>query len=152
MTLRASLTLVAVLSTIVFAQQPPTNFSPVVHLTADQDHQRILDLLHITTLRRGPDGDPKSPSAANVDESKVRPYSIPDPLLLENGHKVTTAQIWWTQRRPQIVEYFDRDIFGRVPPNVPHVRWEVVSTTREINENIPIVTKKLIGHVDNSFY
>ena len=152
MTLCSSLALAAVLSTILFAQQPPTNFPPVVHLTADQDHQRTLDLLHITSLRRGPDGDPKSPNAANVDESKVRPYSIPDPLVLKNGHKVTTAQIWWTQRRPQIVEDFNRDILGRVPANVPHVRWEVVSTTRELNENIPVITKKLIGHVDNSSY
>jgi hypothetical protein len=152
MTLRSSLALVAVVSTIVFAQQPPTNFPPVVHLTADQDRQRVLDLLHITSLRRGPDGDPKSSSAANVDESKVRPYSIPDPLLLKNGHQVTSAQIWWTQRRPQIVDDFDRDIFGRVPANVPHLRWEVVSATREMNENIPVITKKLIGHVDNSSY
>jgi hypothetical protein len=152
MTLQSALALVAVLSTIVFAQQPPTNFPPVVHLTADQDHQRILDLLHITSLRRGPDGDPKSSNAANVDESKVRPYSIPDPLLLKNGHKVTSAQIWWTQRRPHIVDDFDRDILGRVPANVPHVRWQVVSTTREMNENIPVITKKLIGHVDNSSY
>ena len=152
MALRSSLALVAVLSTIVFAQQPPTHFPPVVHLNADQDHQRILDLLHITSLRRGPDGDPKSSDAANVDESKVRPYSIPDPLLLKNGHKVTSAQIWWSQRRPQIVDDFDRDILGRVPANVPQVRWEVVSTTREMNENIPVFTKKLIGHVDNSSY
>jgi (4-O-methyl)-D-glucuronate---lignin esterase len=147
MTLRSSLALLAVLS---FAQQ--TNLPPVVHLTAEQDHQRTLDLLHITSLRRGPDGDSKSPNAANVDESKVRPYSLPDPLLLKNGHKVTTAQIWWTQRRPQIVEDFDRDILGRVPANVPNVRWEIVSTARELNENIPVVTKKLIGHVDNSSY
>jgi len=152
MALRSSLALVAVLSTIVFAQQPPTHFPPVVHLNADQDHQRILDLLHITSLRRGPDGDPKSSNAANVDESKVRPYSIPDPLLLKNGHKVTSAQIWWSQRRPQIVDDFDREILGRVPANVPQVRWEVVSTTREMNENIPVFTKKLIGHVDNSSY
>jgi (4-O-methyl)-D-glucuronate---lignin esterase len=147
MTLRSSLALLAVLS---FAQQ--TNLPPVVHLTAEQDHQRTLDLLHITSLRRGPDGDSKSPNAPNVDESKVRPYSLPDPLLLKNGHKVTTAQIWWTQRRPQIVEDFDRDILGRVPANVPNVRWEIVSTARELNENIPVVTKKLIGHVDNSSY
>ncbi len=145
-TLRPTLALLALLLS------PQANFPPVVHLTAEQDHQRTLDLLHVTSLRRGPDGDPKSPNAANVDESKVRTYSIPDPLLLKNGHKVTSAQIWWTQRRPQIVEDFDRDVFGRVPSNVPRVRWEVLSTTRELNNNIPVVTKKLLGHVDNSAY
>jgi hypothetical protein len=54
--------------------QDANTLPPVVHLTAEQDHQRILDLLHITSLRRGPDGDPKSPNAANFDESKVSPY------------------------------------------------------------------------------
>ncbi len=147
MALRSSLALLAVLS---FAQQ--TNYPPVVHLTAEQDHQRTLDLLHITSLRRGPDGDPKSPNAANVDESKVRPYSLPDPLILKNGQKVASALVWFTPRRPQIVEDFNRDVFGRVPANVPHVRWEVVSTTSELNENIPVVTKKLVGHVANSSY
>ncbi|HEY1468290.1 MAG TPA: hypothetical protein VGF61_04555 [Candidatus Acidoferrum sp.] len=152
MTLRPSIALFAALSAVLFAQQPTTTFPPVIHLTADQDHQRTMDLLHITSLRRGPDGDPKSPNAANVDESKVRQYSLPDPLLLKNGRKVATAQIWWTRRRPQIVDDFDRDMLGVVPPNVPHVRWEVVSTTRELNENIPVVTKKLLGHVDNASY
>jgi hypothetical protein len=145
-TFRLPLTLFAIL---LF---PQSNLPPIVHLTAEQDHQRTLDLLHIPSLRRGPDGDPKSPNAANVDESKVRSYSLPDPLLLKDGHRVTTPEIWWTQRRPQIVEAFDRDVFGRVPPNVPHVRWEVLSTTRELNDNIPVITEKLLGHVDNSSY
>jgi hypothetical protein len=124
-----------------------------VQLTAEQDHQRTMDLLHITSLRRGPDGDPKSPNAANFDETKVRPSpSIPDPLLLNEGNKVTNPQIWWTQRRPQILEAFDRDIYGRVPPNIPKVGWEVTSTTNERNVDAPVITKKLIGHVDNSSY
>jgi len=131
---------------------PQSNLLPVIHLTAEQDHQRTLELLHLSSLRRGPDGDPKSPNAANVDESKVRAYALPDPLFLQNGHKVSSAQIWWSQRRPQIVQDFDHDVFGSVPANVPHVRWEVVSTTRELNENIPVITKKLLGHVDNSSY
>ena len=127
--------------------------APPVHLTADQDHQRTLDLLHITSLRRGPDGDPKSPNAANFDESKVRPSpNLPDPLLLNNGQKVTTAPLWWNRRRPQIVEAFDGEVFGRVPPNTPSVHWEVVNTTRELNGDVPVLTKKLIGQVDNSSY
>jgi hypothetical protein len=123
-----------------------------VHLTSEQDHQRMLDLLHITALRRGPDGDPKSPNAANVDESKVPPYTLPDPLLLKNGKKVTTAEMWWKQRRPEIVEDFDREVYGRLPKNTPKVNWEVVGTTREKIGDVPVVVKKLVGHVDNSSY
>ena len=123
-----------------------------VHLTSEQDHQRIMDLLHITALRRGPDGDPKSPNAANVDESKVPPYALPDPLVLNNGKKVTTAEVWWKERRPEIVEIFDREIYGRMPKDTPKVNWEVLSTTKENSGDVPVITKKLVGHVDNSAY
>ena len=44
---------------------------PPVHLTAEQDHQRIMDLLRVTSLRRGVDDDGKSPNAANYDETKA---------------------------------------------------------------------------------
>ena len=111
-----------------------------------------MDLLHIKELGRGPSGDPKSPDAANFDESKVPPYSLPDPLLLKNGQKVTTPEVWWKQRRPEIVEDFDREIYGRVPANAPKVNWEVVSTTKENVGGVAVVTKKLVGHVDSSAY
>jgi hypothetical protein len=124
-----------------------------VHLTAEQDHQRIMDALHIAALRRGADGDPKSPNAANYDESKGTPYaSLPNPLVLNDGKPVTTPKIWWDQRRPEIVEYFDREIYGRAPPVTPEVIWELVSTTRETSGTVSVITKKLFGHVDNSSY
>jgi hypothetical protein len=129
-----------------------SNLPPPVQLTAEQDHQRLLDLLHITALRRGPDGDPKSPNAANVDESKVPAYSLPDPLVLKNGKQVKTAKMWWKQRRPEIVEDFDSEIYGRVPKSTPKVSWEVTSTTHEKNGDVPVITKTLLGHVDNSTY
>ena len=134
------------------AQPAAPALPPPVHLTAEQDHQRIMDLLHITELRRGPSGDPKSPDAANFDEAKVPAYALPDPLLLKNGKKVTAAEIWWKQRRPEILEDFDREIYGRVPANTPKVNWEVVSTTKETAGDISAITKKLTGHVDNSAY
>lgn len=113
----------------------------------------MMDLLHIKSIRPGADGDPKSPHAANYDESKAGPFSkLPDPLRLDNGKEVKTAKQWWSERRPQIAELFDREIYGRVPPNTPKVNWEVLSTTKEMNGDIPVITKKLVGHVDNSAY
>jgi hypothetical protein len=124
-----------------------------VHLTSEQDHQRLLELLHIKELRRGPDGDPKSPNAANFDEAKVPSYPpLPDPLRLNNGEAVKAANDWWTKRRPEIVELFDREIYGRVPRKTPGVKWELVSTTKQHDEEIPALTKELVGHVDNSDY
>jgi hypothetical protein len=123
-------------------------------MTAEQDHQRLMDLLHISSLRPGANGNnPQAPNAANYDESKANPYpNLPDPLVLKNGKKVTTAKVWRQQRRAEIVEDFDREIYGRVPKVTPKVNWEVSSTTRETNGDVPVITEKLIGHVDNSSY
>jgi hypothetical protein len=128
--------------------------APPVQLTAEQDHQRLMDLLHITTLRRGVDGShPDAPNAANYDESKANPFGpLPDALTLNNGKKVTSAKMWWTQRRPQIVESFDREIYGRIPPHTPKVIWKVTGTTKETVGEIPVITKQIVGHVDNSAY
>ena len=126
--------------------------SPVT-LTAEQDHARLLELLGIYSLRSGPSGNPQAPNAANADESIANPYpNLPDPLILNNGQKVTSAEMWWKQRRPEIKEFFDKEIYGRVPENVPKVNWEIVSVTKDTIQNIPAITKKLIGHVDNSSY
>jgi len=121
---------------------------------SDEDHQKMMDLLHITSLRPGANGsDPNAPNAANYDESKANPYpELPDPLTLKNGKKVTTAKMWWDKRRPEIVEDFDREVYGRMPAHTPAVKWEVVSTVNEMNGGMPVVTKKLIGHVDNTSY
>ncbi len=125
-----------------------------VKMTAPEDHKRMMDLLHIPSLRRGADGSNRqSPYAANYDEAKANPYpNLPEPLVLKNGQKVTTAQMWWEQRRPEIVEDFDREIYGRVPKDTPKVNWEVTETKQETNGAVPVITKQLLGHVDNSSY
>lgn len=135
------------------ARQDTSGAPPAVHLTAEQDHQRLMELLHITSLRRGADGDPKSPNAANYDEAKANPYTkLPGALRLKNGKEVKTAKAWWEKRRPEIVEEFDREIYGREPKDTPKVNWEVTSTVHERNGDVPTITKKLVGHVDNSAY
>ncbi|MEZ0611841.1 acetylxylan esterase [Fibrella sp. WM1] len=117
------------------------------------DHQTMLAQLTIKELRPGPSGNPKAPNAANADESKATTYtSLPDPLTLKNGQKVKSAKDWWQKRRPEIVEDFDREIYGRMPANVPGVRWEVVSTKDTVNGAFPIKLKQLVGHVDNATY
>ncbi len=111
-----------------------------------------MQQLHITSLRPGP-GNHKDAPPPNFDESKANPYpNLPDPLILNNGKKVTTAKMWWQQRRPQIVEYFDREVYGRVPAHTPKVIWEVASTANETVGKYPVITKQLVGHVDNSSY
>ena len=128
--------------------------APPVQLTTQEDHKRTMELLRISELRQGANGrDPNAPNAANYDESKANPYpKLPDPLLLKNGKKVTKASVWWKDRRPEIVEGFDREIYGRQPKVTPKVNWELTSKTNETIGEVPVVTKKLVGHVDNSAY
>src|SRR5215831_18948647 len=112
----------------------------------------LLDLLKITSLRPGRNGSNKTdPNFANYDESKANPYpNLPDPLTLKNGKKVTTAADWWNKRRPEIVEDFDREVYGRVPAVTPKVSWQVMSVTNGKMGDVDIVTKQLVGVVDNS--
>jgi len=113
-----------------------------------------MDLLHINSLRPGADPNhSQAENAVNYDESKANPYpKLPDPLILKNGKKVTTAKVWWNKRRPEIVEDFDREVYGRVPKVTPAVKWEVASTADDKVGDVPVVTKRLVGHVDNSSY
>ena len=128
-------------------QSPPTNW------TAEQDHQNMMDQLGIKALRPGPSGNEKAPNHANYDESKANPYGdLPDALTLKNGQKVTSAEQWWKQRRPEIVEDFEREVLGRIPPNVPKVTWAVKSTTDSKTGYFPVIEKQLVGHADNSAY
>ena len=135
-------------------QQTANNLPAPVELTTAEDHARTMALLGIKELRRGANGsNQQADNYANYDESKANPYpKLPYPLVLNNGKKVTSAKMWWDQRRPEIVEMFDRDVYGRMPKNMPKVAWTVTNTVNEMNGDVPIVTKTLIGHVDNSFY
>ncbi len=117
----------------------------------NEDHQLMMKELGLKELRPGPSGDPKAPNAANADDSKVPPYTLPDPLVFNNGTKVTTpAQ--WEKRRKEIKENFDREIYGKMPANVPSVKWEIVSEKDTMNGDYPVHIKNLVGHVDNSSY
>jgi hypothetical protein len=135
--------------------EPPKKEEPTppVQLTAQEDHKRMMDLLKIKELRKGANGNnPKAPNAANYDESKANPYpKLPDPLVFKDGTKVTTAEAW-KKRRAEIVEDFDREVYGRVPKETPRVKWEVTATDKQTVGDVPVVTKKLVGRVDNSSY
>jgi hypothetical protein len=127
---------------------------PPVELTAEQDHRRLMDLLGIKSLRPGADPrNPQAPNAVNYDDAKAGPASpLPDPLRLKNGQKVTTAKTWREKRRQEIVEDFDREVYGRVPRPMPQVAWSVAGVTTGTVGGMPVVTKSLVGRVDNSAY
>ena len=132
------------------AQTPATR--PSVTFTADQDHQDMMDQLGIKALRPGPSGNEKAPNHANYDEALANPFpNLPDPLTQNDGQKVTTAKMWWDQRRPELIEMFSKYVYGRVPADLPRVTW-TYTIDHEMIGFTPVIAKDLIGEVDNSSY
>ena len=112
--------------------QPPRGFgpSPEQQAKTQADHKHLLELLKIESLRPGPSGTPTAPNAANSDEAKVTPYTLPDALTLKNGKKVVSKRDW-EARRKELFEDFDRELYGRTPKKTPKVTWEVTETLKE---------------------
>jgi hypothetical protein len=109
-----------------------------------------MDDLKIASI---PPGAPGSSNPETYNEATANPYpQLPDPLTMKNGKKVTSKEMWVKQRRPEILEDFEREVYGRTPKITPKVNWEVVSTTNGMNGDVPIITKQIVGHVDNSSY
>jgi hypothetical protein len=130
-----------------------SKYLPLVTFTQKQDHENMMQQLGITELRPGPSGNESDPNHANYDESLANPCpQLPDILTTKKGKKITTSDEWWNQRRPEIAEDMEREIYGRLPRNIPKVTWEVKITDREFVGWTPVIAKQLIGHVDNSEY
>jgi lysophospholipase L1-like esterase len=131
-------------------------------LTAQQDRQIMLDQLKIPAeaMRRGPSGfNPNAPDFQNTDEAKANPWPhLPEMMVTKGRKTVDSPELWWKVRRLEIVEYFDAEVYGRVPKDVPRVTWEAappgeagfVPRGRPGTPAVPSVTKQLVGRVDNS--
>jgi hypothetical protein len=129
----------------IFAQAAASTLPPPVTLTAQEDIKRLCALLHVEPILVRP--------PYNYDEAKANPYpTLPDPLVLKNGERVTDTRTWWEKRRPEILEDFEREVYGRTPKTTPKVTWTVTDTAEGENGGFPTVTKQLVGHVDNASY
>jgi hypothetical protein len=121
--------------------------------TAAEDHQNMMSQLGIRKLRPGPSGNESAPNHANYDEATANPFpNLPEVLTLKNGKKVTSSEMWWKQRRPEIIEDFDREVLGRVPNNVPKVTWTVTNSVQGMVGSYAVLGRQLVGHVDNSSF
>ena len=130
-----------------------TPLPPPVTFTAEQDHANMMEQLGIEALRPGASGDENDPAHANYDELLANPYpTLPDPLTLDDGVKVTSASVWWQKRRPEIAAALEDAVYGRIPRDVPRVTWRVAARGRGALDGHPILYKSLVGHVDNSAY
>lgn len=130
---------------------------PPVELTREQDRERLMGLLGIKTLRLGPtsrnEPQPGRFGLVNYDEAKANPFPNLPPLLLTNARdQVTTPWLWLNVRRAEIVELFDREIYGRVPQQMPEVQWKVIDSKNVTQNGVAVTVREVVGHVDNAAY
>lgn len=134
-----------------FPGMPRINMDSLRAVTA-VDYAQMLGQLGIQEVRPGRDGNSTDPDRApNYNEYKANPYLYyPDPLTTFSGKKVKNAKQWRRERRPELVKVFEDEIYGRIPDNVPAIRWEVVKEERIDMEGIPCIRRDLAGVADNS--
>jgi hypothetical protein len=93
------------------------------------------------------------PCNANYDEALANPYpKLPDALTTRAGEQVSTASQWRHERRQEIIELLQNQVYGFVPDSVPTVTWTVTRIRHHSIGGIAVVTKALTGHVDNRAY
>jgi hypothetical protein len=90
-------------------------------------------------LRRAPTGH-----ISNYDEAKVGTYTLPDPLMLADGKPVRDAKTWFKVRRPELLQLYATDIYGRIPANAPKAAWKVVETDTNVLGGLAIHKDVLI--------
>jgi hypothetical protein len=127
--------------------QNPRGTPPAFIPAGYDDYQNMLDQLGIVKVRRGRDGGAQDTS--NEATANRFSDSMPDLMTFADGNRVTSAE-QWPRRRAEIVELFEREVYGRIPDNVPGIEWEVTQTTEGQSGGVPTITRKLVGHVDNS--
>lgn len=68
--------------------------------------------------------------ATNYDESQVPAYTLPDPLTTIAGKKVTDAETWISERRPELLSLFESEVYGKAPGRPEGLHFEVLSEDR----------------------
>ena len=111
----------------------------------------MMDQLGVKALRPGKSGN--NQTGPGFDEATANNWmsTMPDALTMKDGTKVTTPELW-NKRRAEILEDFEREVYGRIPAKVPEVTWVVTTTTEGNSGGVPTITKALVGHVDNSMF
>src|SRR5262249_46819253 len=101
--------------------------------------------------KKDPGGNPVRLAKAtghvsNYSEDKVPPYTLPDPLVLSDGQKVTSPEMWMKKRRPEILKFYQTDIYGRVPANAPKVTWEGTETDPKAPDGAAVL-RRVVGRM-----
>ncbi len=97
---------------------------------------------------------------SNYVEAEAGGLQPMDPLVLRSGRRVETAEDWWTLRRPQIVEDYLVELYGRTPPDTPAITFTPVgpdstagdTTIRHIVGRVAGETSEMAPRIEMALY
>jgi hypothetical protein len=114
-----------------------TNSAPVTNQTPAPAAPLPRTDANGNPLRRAPTGH-----VSNYDEAKAGTYTLPDPLVLQNGRPVRDAETWFKERRPEILRLYETRIYGRVPERAPKATFKVIETDPKAMDGLAV--RKLV--------
>ncbi len=140
----------AVMAAVMAAQlaraQPPTDW-PAPGTRGNADNVPFIG-------KSDPQGNPvrlakSTGHVSNYSDEKIPAYTLPDPLVLAGGERVSTAEQWIERRRPEILKIYETEVYGRVPANAPRVTWEVTEHGGDFRGGLGTI-KRLVGQMGDS--
>lgn len=63
------------------------------------------------------------------DEADIPKFTLPDPLVAADGTKIDSAQAWNEIRRPELMELFEKEIYGKAPPAPEKIAFKVTESS-----------------------
>lgn len=72
---------------------------------------------------------------------------LPDPLVMLGGRKVTTAEQWRNERRPELIRLLEHYMYGKAPP-APRIAVTVTKTVEGVLNGTATLRELEIRYVD----
>ncbi len=107
----------------------------------------LLELFMVISLFAQPEG-------YNYDESKVPTYKLPDPLVMLDGTRVTDADMWIEERRPEVLTLFEEYVYGKMPEKKFNIKYELIESSNDALDGTAIrkqVRIFVLGEKDGPF-
>ena len=86
---------------------------------------------------------------SNYTEEKAPPFTLPDPLVMASGQRITTAEQWTKERRPEILKVYQTEVYGLVPDSAPRVTWEVTESGGDFRDGLGTL-RRVIGRMGDT--
>ncbi len=84
----------------------------------------------------------------NYVESKVPVFQVPNALTSFDGESINTTELWTQKRRPELLKFFEEEVYGKVPGNLDEYSFKLLEQEENamdgnaIRKQVAITLKK----------